>query len=265
VRSFTSYVSAYDSHVGTLSIGDLPRDQQDDLIRRVFDGDFDEYVMEHDIDHAYPNALWTLIVLAGTYLERTGVIENFEHRTDHDRDQILNYFAPSKLWLRLEEAFPPFDQINRKSDYEWGELLLFAKRDAIAELQEFDWRTKLRNYTERDAMMITRMPYQTFFNEYDRGRLSLFVDRGLATQAYRLSGSPLATILPLVFFGGLLAFIPVAIFWSVWAGVGLFALAIIAKKMLTAKAVAWVRKEAIGNRKRYRWLTARGAIWARRI
>ena len=42
MRSFTSYVSAYDSHVGTLSIGDLPRDQQDDLIRRVFDADFED-------------------------------------------------------------------------------------------------------------------------------------------------------------------------------------------------------------------------------
>src|SRR3546814_18687374 len=95
------------------------------------------------------------------------------------------------------------------------------------------------------------------------GRLSLFVDRGLATQAYRLSGSAWTSILPLTFFVGLLAFIPVAIFWSVWAGVGLLALAIIAKKMLTAKAIAWVRKEAIGDRTRYRWFTARGVIWSR--
>lgn len=265
MRSFTSYVSEYDSHVGTLSIGDLPRDQQDDLIRGVFDADFKDYVMEHDIDHAYPNALWTLIVLAGMHLERKGIIENFEHRTDDDRDQILNYFAPSKLWIRLEEAFPPFDESFRKSDYEWGELLLFAKRDAIAELQEFDWRTKLSKYTERDSTMLTRLPYQTFSDEYNRGRLSLFVDRGLATQAYRLSGSAWTSILPLTFFVGLLAFIPVAIFWSVWAGVGLLALAIIAKKMLTAKAIAWVRKEAIGDRTRYRWFTARGVIWSRKV
>src|SRR3546814_13690883 len=73
--------------VGTLSVGDLPRDQQDDLIRRVFDADFQDYVMEHDIDHAYPNALWTLVVLAGMHLEQKGIIENFEHRTDDDRDQ----------------------------------------------------------------------------------------------------------------------------------------------------------------------------------
>src|SRR3546814_16768843 len=85
---------------------------------------------------------------------------------------------------------------------------------------------------------------------YDRGRLSLFVDRGLATQAYRLSGSAWTSILPLTFFVGLLAFIPVAIFWSVWAGVGLLDLAIIAQKMLTAKAIARVRKEAIGDRPR---------------
>src|SRR3546814_11784469 len=65
------------------------RDQQDDLIRRVFDADFQDYVMEHDIDHAYPNALWTLVVLAGMHLEQKGIIENFEHRTDDDRDQIL--------------------------------------------------------------------------------------------------------------------------------------------------------------------------------
>lgn len=265
MRSFTSYVSAYDSHVGTLSIGDLTRGQQDDLIRRVFDGDFEEYVMEHDIDHAYPNALWTLIVLAGMHLERTGIIKNFEHRTDADRDWILNYFAPSKLWIRLEEAFPPFDESFRQSDYEWGELLLFAKRDAIAELQEFNWRTKLSKYTERDPTMMTRMPYQTFSDEYARGRLSLFVDRGLATQAYRLSGSAWTYILPFTFIAGLLAFIPVAIFWSVWAGILIFALAIIAKKMLTAKAVAWVRKEAISGRNRYRWFAARGVIWSRKV
>src|SRR3546814_15047611 len=104
--------------------------------------------MEHDIDHAYPNALWTLVVLAGMHLEQKGIIENFEHRTDDDRDQILNYFAPSKLWIRLEEAFPPFDESFRTSDYAWGELLLFATRDAIAELQEFDWRTKLSKRSE---------------------------------------------------------------------------------------------------------------------
>src|SRR3546814_8516704 len=75
----------------------------------------------------------------------------------------------------------------------------------------------------------------------------------------------LPIFLPLTFFVGLLAFIPVAIFWSVWAGVGLLALAIIAKKMLTAKAIAWVRKEAIGDRTRYRWFTARGVIWSRKV
>src|SRR3546814_20810251 len=85
-----------------------------------------------------------MVVLAGKNLEQKGSIENFEHRTDDDRDQILNYFAPSKLWIRLEEAFPPFDESFRKSDYEWGELLLFAKRNSIAELQEFDWRTEER-------------------------------------------------------------------------------------------------------------------------
>src|SRR3546814_13518132 len=90
-----------------------------------------------------------MVVLAGKNLEQKGSIENFEHRTDDDRDQILNYFAPSKLWIRLEEAFPPFDESFRKSDYEWGELLLFAKRNAIAELQEFDWSTKLRRSEER--------------------------------------------------------------------------------------------------------------------
>src|SRR3546814_11699966 len=79
--------------------------------------------------------------------------------------------------------------------------------------------------------MLTRLPYQTSSDEYDRGRLSLFVDRGLATHAYRLSGSAWTSILPLTFFVGLLAFIPVAIFWRVWAGAGLLALAITAKTM----------------------------------
>src|SRR3546814_12430701 len=93
--------------------------------------------------------------------------------------------------------------------------LFRSKRNAIAELQEFDWRTKLSKYTERDSTMLTRLPYQTFSDEYDRGRLSLFVDRGLATQAYRLSGSAWNSILPLTFFVGLLTFFPVPTFSSV--------------------------------------------------
>src|SRR3546814_14948068 len=113
--------------------------------------------------------------------------------------------------------------------------------------------------------MLTRLPYQTFSDEDDRGRLSLFVDRGLATQAYRLSGSAWTSILPLTFFVGLLAFIPAAIFWSVWAGVGLLALPIIAKKMLTAKAIAWVPKEAIDGRTLYEWVTARVGHVSRKV
>src|SRR3546814_18147712 len=137
--------------------------------------------MEHDIDHAYPNALWTLVVLAGMHLEQKGIIENFEHRTDDDRDQILNYFAPSKLWIRLEEAFPPFDESFRKSDYEWGELLLFAKRNAIADLQEFDLRTTLSKYTDRHSTLPPRTPSQPSSSNTAMGRLPLFVYRGLVT------------------------------------------------------------------------------------
>lgn len=265
MRTFTSYVSAYDSHVGSVPMDEMSRNQQDELIRAIFNGEFEEYVMDHDIDHAYPNALWTLVVAAGMDLERSGVIKDFENRTPDDRDWIINFFAPSKLWLRLEEAFPPFDDAYPKTEYLWGELEQFAKRDMIAELEGMDWRRRLRNPADPSSGILQRLPYQTFVKEYDSGKLSFFVDRGLAVQAFRLSDSAWTYILPLVFFAGLLAFIPVAIFWSIWGGIVLLTLAIVARKSLTANAVAWVRKDALASRRRFRWLSARGVIWARRV
>lgn len=244
---------------------ELSREQQDQLIRLVFDGDFEEYVMAHNLDQAYPNALWTLIVSAGVQLERQGIIRDFESRTDADRDWILNFFAPSKLWLRLEEAFPPFDRCRSKTEYRWGELLQFSDRDAIAELDTIDFRAKLRAASAPADGVLTRLPYQTMVKEWDRGVLSVFVDRGRAVQAFRSSDSPWSYILPFAFFGSLIAFIPVGIFVSVWAGAGLLALALLARKMLTSFAVDWVRKDALAHRNQYRSYVARDIVWARKV
>ncbi len=113
--------------------------------------------------------------------------------------------------------------------------------------------------------VLFRLPYQTYRGEWEAGRLNSLVDRGMAVQAYRLSNSAWTWILPPIFLLGLLAFIPVMIFWSVWIGFGIFVAAIIARKMLTKKAVDWVRQDALASRERYRWYSARNVVWARGV
>ena len=271
MRTFTSYVSEYDSHVGKIPMGSLPREQQDELIRLIFDpdGDHQAYVMQHDVDHTAPNALWTIVVAIGMYLERRRVIEDFEAMMASDRDWIINFLAPTNLWLRLEEAFPPFDGCYVTTDYDWSELRRFSTRYSISELDGDDLRENLMEFLSIPAPpvdgVLMRLPYQTYVAEWESGCLSSYVDRGMAVQAYRFSNSVWTWLLPATFFFGLFAFIPVMIFISVWLGVGILALSLVARKALTSKAVDWVRKDALGSRERYRRYSSRRMIWGRRL
>lgn len=271
MRTFTSYVSKYDAHVGKTPMGELPREQQDEIIHLIFDphGDYHSFVMQHNVDHHAPDGLWTLVVAGGLFLERRRVIKDFTERTSADRDWIINLFAPTNLWLRLEEAFPPFDNHYHMTDYDWSEIAQFAAKDAITDLMGDDLKSELSEFLHCPAQlsdgMLFRLPYQTYHGEWEAGRLNSFVDRGMAVQAYRLSNSAWTWILPLIFLLGLLAFVPVMIFWSVWFGLALLGAAIIARKLLTKKAVEWVRRDALASRERYRWYSARRIVWARRI
>lgn len=269
MRTFTSYASEYDTHVGKRPMGDLPREQQDEIIRMIFelDGDYQSYLMQHDVEHHAPDGLWTLVVAGGLYLERRRVIKDFMERTPADRDWIINFFAPTNLWLRLEEAFPPFDSYHRKTDYDWSEIETFSTKDAIADLDGDDVKSDLMEFLlcpgQPSDGMLFRLPYQTYQGEWEAGRLNSVVDRGMSVQAYRLSNSAWTWILPPIFLLGLLAFIPVMIFWSVWIGFGILVTAIIARKMLTKKAVDWVRQDALASRERYRWYSSHNIIWSR--
>jgi hypothetical protein len=271
MRTFTSYVSKYESHVGKISMGSLPRDQQDELIRLIFDpdGDHQAYVMKHDVEHSAANALWTIVVSIGMYLERRHVIKDFDARTARDWDWIINFLAPTNLWLRLEEAFPPFDGCHVATEYDWSELDRFSSSDAISELDSDDLREDLLEVLSVPSPpadgVLMRLPYQTYLSEWESGRLCSFVDRGMAVQAYRLSNSVWTRLLPSTFLISLLAFIPVMIFISFWLGLGILALSILARKALTSKSVEWVRKDALANRERYRWYSSRRMIWARRM
>ena len=268
--TFTSYASDYEMHCGSIEMVDLPVEQQDELIQRMFDpeGDYQAFVVEHDLKHGQPDGLWTIIVAMGMWLERKGLVKDFTQRTEADRDWIINTIAGSNLWLRLEEVFPPFDKYHDRKLYDWSEIEPFSAKDAITELDGDDAKARLAEFLERPAQpadgVFFRMPYQTYKREFDSGRLVSFVDRSMAVQAYRLSNSKWAMVLPFTFLIGIVACIPVMIVYSFWVGLAVLAVAIIARKMMTKKAVQWVRQDALSSRERYRWYSARIIVWAHR-
>lgn len=269
-RTFVSYASEYDSHVGHVPMTALTREKQDELVRLMFDpqGDSDAFVMENDVLHAQPDGLWAVIVAVGLRLERAILIRDFMERTPTDTDWILSFLSGTNLWLRLEEALPPFSDGHHRTDYDWSELEPFAEPDTLADLNDEDLIDEVRAYLSKprppEDGAYLRMPYQEFHREYEAGRLVAYVDRGMAVQVFRFAPSLWSIGLPLLFLLGLLAFLPVMIFVSIWAGLGTLALAIIARRMLTVKAVDWVRKDALSNRERFRWYSARSIVWARR-
>jgi hypothetical protein len=263
--TFTSYASDYEMHRGSIEMADLAVEQQNELIRLMFD---QAAVVEQNVKHGQPDGLWTVIVAMGMWLERKSLVKDFTQRTEADRDRIIDTLTGSNLWLRLEEAFPPFDKYHEHKRYNWSEIETFSAKDAIAELDGDDAKVRLTEFLERPVQpadgTLFRMPYQTYKHEFDTGRLISFVDRGMAVQAYRLSDSNWAMVLPFTFLIGLVAFIPIMIFYRFWVGLAVLAIAIIAKRMLTKKAEQWVRQDALNSRERYRWYSARNIVWARR-
>lgn len=269
-RTFVSYASEYDGHVGNVPMAALAREKQDELIRLLFDphGDSQAFVMANDVQHEQPDGLWAVIVAVGLRLERAALILDFTERTPTDIDWIINSLAGTNLWLRLEEALPPFSDGHHRTEFDWNELEPFAEPDTLADLNDEDLVDEIKAYLTKprppqDGAYL-RMPYQEFHREYEAGRLIAYVDRGMAAQVFRFAPSVWSKVLPLTFLIGLVAFLPIMIFVRVWVGLGVLALAIIAKRMLTAKAVDWVRKDALSKRERFRWYSARSIVWARR-
>ena len=124
MKEFISYASEYDLYVGRKSIGDLSVEEQDELIKAILsaDGDFRKLVVQKEVKKSQAEGLSSLVVFTGVALEAAHQIENFEAADDEDIQKIVAFLSGTKLWLRLEESYPPFDFLEKKTDYDWAEL-----------------------------------------------------------------------------------------------------------------------------------------------
>lgn len=269
---FVSYASDYDMFKGRRSIAEIPIQEQDELIRLIVSpgGDFREMVVKQDIRKSQAEGLWALIVFIGLYLEDNHVIKNFEIRNEQDIEKIISFFSGTNLWLRLEEAYPPFYFLNSKTKYNWKELetVKIEKLTEATGKSLFEVKSKILEYlssspSEIQEDVICRMPYHVFQQSYREGKLKLFVDRGLSPAAV---GAGYVNrfgliVLSFIFFGGLLAFIPLWIFFGFWYALVVLVVSILGKKIFNKILVSRVRKAAIKDKKAYRWLLSRRIIW----
>lgn len=275
MRSFTSYVSEYDAHRGTRSLNDLPREQQNELIQLLFTegSDHRQWVVDHDLKHDEPDGLARIVVAILQFWQEELEVdayfddENVVFDIEEQRGTAIHLLAGTNLWLRLEEAFSPFDHYPSPTIYNWTEMAQFSVpadvMDPTDNLQEL--RDYLEKVQEPDDGILLRLPYETYTRGWNKGQLSIFVDRGMAVQAYRLSNSAWSHILPIGFIFGLMFFIPIMIFVGLVWGLGVLILAVVARKFLTRKAVDWVRQDSLSAHYRYRWYSARNIVWARRL
>jgi len=187
MTEFVSYASTYDLFVGRRSIGELSVQEQDQLIKSIMsaDDDFPELVIRKEIKKSQAEGLWALIVFTGLALEDACQIKNFEARNDEDIKKIVAFFSGTKLWLRLEESYPPFNFLENKTDYDWSELesiRIELLTEATGE-PLYKVKSKICEYLTSAPVLLTsesinRMSYDAFRQSYDEGKLRLFVDRG---------------------------------------------------------------------------------------
>jgi hypothetical protein len=275
VTEFITYATEYDLYTGSRSIGDLPVVEQDALIREIFSAetDFRQTVVTKQIKKAQAEGLWNLVVLAGLALESSRRIKNFEQRTDADIQEIVGFFSGTQLWLRLEEAFPPFDIRQEKTKYDWAELEKPGVQNLMSHAageSPHIVKSKMCEHlastpSQIDAKFIDRMPYHSFKHFYDERKLILFVDRGLAPVAARarIVAVPWSTTLAMIFFIGLLAILPLWIFVGFWYALAALVAAVVAKRITMRMIIKATRSVAVADKNAYRWLLARRIIWFR--
>lgn len=276
MTTLISYANEYDLYKGDKDIASISEEDQDKLIRYILepDRDFRELVVEYGIKKSQAEGLWSLVVFAGCALKDAKRITNFDNRTEKDIQEIIAFFSGTNLWLRLEEAYPPFDSIMQKTVYTWSELekINFEKlTEAIGE-PLYKVKNKIYEYLSRSpsqlqSEFIDRMPYHVFKQTYDEGKLALFVDKGLSIAVAKsgIISSSIPTMLSMAFFIGILAFIPVWIFAGLSYGLITLALAIVCKKLTTQYLIKETRKLAITDKEIYRWLIARKIVWLKYI
>lgn len=270
---FISYATEYDLYKGEESIDTLSPEQQDELIRAVFDPsqDFRSLVVSHKLIKAQVEGLWTVVVLIGSALEGSGEIRDFTERTNADIERIIEALSGTSLWLRLEEAFPPFDVLPSRTPYDWKELEAISMESLAGVAGESLYTVKGTLFKLLKSRPIIfkpniddRMPYHAFKHLYNEGKLALFVDRGLASVAGAAgivkSAAPMYVIASLV--AGIAA-LPIWFFFGVLYAACSVVVAIFLFKRSFSSVVSAVRASAISSKSAYRWLLSRKVVWVR--
>lgn len=264
------------TNFGSGDLADMTRDKQDEFIRILFSQDphyFDwELIngMNKPQQCGLQRIAYTILsFMRGQYhyLEWEDDDDEAHLRNNERAIEAINLLAGTKLWLRLEEAFPPFDKDTEPAEYNWTEMEKFEDYEDLA--NDAHAIRELVEYLEKGPDPVDGVYFRLPFSEYKRGwndgSLALYVDRGLATQVYQHAEPSWAHSLPFVFLAGLLAFIPVMIFVGFLWGLGVLGLAIVSRKVLSHKAVEWVRQDSLSSQKRYRWYSARKIVWAQKV
>lgn len=272
--TFVSYASSYDLYVGRNDIGDLTSEQQDELIKETLaaEGDSRSLVVEWNVKKSQAEGLWVLIIIVGSALEHAGRIRDFMSRDEKDIQEIVAFFTATKLGLRLEEAYPPFDFREKRTEYDWSELesvrmesLTIDSSDSLMDVKEEICNVLKSEYTDISKDYIDRIPFHVFERYYKDGKLELIVDKGLSSMVARSGILPIKwpSIFAMMFTALIIAFIPIWIFFG--AAWGLLALigAFICKSLSTQMIVSGVRSFALKDKNLFRLFLARHIVWVR--
>lgn len=271
MNTFISYATEYDSYKGEKSVGSLSQEQQDELIRTVFDPsqDFRTLVVSHNLIKAQVEGLWAVVVLVGSALEGARLIGDFTQRTSVDIEKIIEALSGTLLWLRLEEAFPPFDVLPSRTTYDWKELEAVSMESlaGVAGESLITIKGALFKFLKSRPLILkpnidARMPYHAFKHLYNEGKLALFVDRGLASVAgvagIVKSSAPRYVFASLVTF---IAALPIWYFAGFFCAVCAVVIAIFLFRRSFSTIVSEVRSSAISSKTSYRWLMSRKVVW----
>ncbi len=263
-----SYANEYDLYEGEGDIGSLPAELQDDLIKLTLgtDGNSRGFVMKHNIKKSQAEGLWSLVVMLGFALENKGAINNFESRTYEDIQLIIEQLAEFALWQRLEEAYPPFDFLEKKTEYDWSELekiTLFFEEHAGESLYEIQMAlfSVLAN-RDVDYRYDTRMSFECCKAWLKEEKINLHQDRMLANLAG--ASGKVKTNSPIIFFGATALLIAMPIVWfftGFLAALGTLACAIFAFKAARASLRDAVYSAALTSNEKYRWFMSRKILW----
>lgn len=269
-RVFTSYSKPYDHYVGERGISVLHPEEADRLIRAVFKADGEDFralTTSWNVKKAQVEGLWSLVVHVGLRLERAGLIASFDERGEKDVQYIIAGMDGSKLWLRVEEAFPPFDFLQSRTVYDWLELegiaddLDYYIDDPVQVLIDDGI---LADSGNNNGEYLTRLSWREF-----RGALTRYnvvVDRATAYRVHSAGrvksgiGGTISLLCPVF----LVSSIPVMIWWSIWIGLAIIVIAIVGLRWAAASLRLRIFRLASSGRDDYRWLLSRSAIWLTR-